>query len=232
MEILTAPRRRKAVRRAEILASARKVFADKGFDAAAVGEIAEGADCVEGTLYVYFRNKRDLLDAVLAEYYDGLIAEIEPKFASIEGTADRLRFLIARHLRIAVDDPGMARLIGQQKMVDKQYYGSPFHRLNQRYSRFLSRAIRDGIERGELRRDLDPSVARDLLFGGMEHRVRNALGQGQRLDVARLAKEMATMVLQGWQAPPDAAAPSRELNAIERRLGRIEATLRKRGDQA
>ena len=53
--------------------------------------------CVVGTIYGYFDSKRALFDAVLAAFYNALIADIEPRFAVIEGTADRLRFLVARH---------------------------------------------------------------------------------------------------------------------------------------
>jgi hypothetical protein len=49
--------------------------------------------------------KRDLFNAVLAEFYDRLIADIEPRLAAIAGTRDRLSYLIARQLQIAVDDP-------------------------------------------------------------------------------------------------------------------------------
>ena len=63
---LSMPRRRKSVRRAEILAAAREVFSVKPFESASVSEIAGRAGCVEGTLYTYFRNKRDLFDSVLA----------------------------------------------------------------------------------------------------------------------------------------------------------------------
>jgi AcrR family transcriptional regulator len=233
MDSAVAPRRRKAARRAEILAAARRVFLERGFDAASVGEIAAGADCVEGTLYVYFRNKRDLFDEVLAQFYDALIADIEPRFAAIEGTSDRLRYLIARHLQIAVDDPGMAGLIARETRGHVPYFGSRLHALNQRYSRFLTRTIKEGVERGELRRDLDVSVARDMVFGGIEHRVLNALGQGRRIDPPRLAREMAAIALNGWSAPVEAAQPApADVRRIEQRLSRIEGQLKRRGANA
>ena len=103
------PKRRKSVRRAEILAAARAVFLERPYEQASITEIAERAGCVVGTIYGYFENKRELFDAVVTEFYDGLIADIEPRFAVIEGTADRLRFLVARHLQITVDDPSPVR---------------------------------------------------------------------------------------------------------------------------
>ena len=97
------PKRRKSVRRAEILAAAREVFLAQPYEQASITQIAERAGCVVGTIYGYFEHKRDLFDAVLTEFYDDLIADIEPRFAVIEGTADRLRFLAARP---PADHPG------------------------------------------------------------------------------------------------------------------------------
>jgi len=162
-------RRRKDVRRSEILAAARTVFSAKPFEDASISEIAAGAGCVEGTIYTYFRNKRDLFDAVLAEFYDRLIEEIAPRFESIRGTRDRLSFLIARQLRIALEDQGVGRMIMREARTQSLYFGSKLHALNRRYSRFLQRTIAEGIERGELRGDLDRVMARDLVFGGIEH---------------------------------------------------------------
>jgi len=216
---VAAPRRRKAARRSEILSAAAAVFAAKPFEAAPVSEIAARAGCVEGTIYTYFRNKRDLFDAVLAEFYDRLIADIAPRFESIRGTRDRLSFLISRHLQIAVDDPSVAQMVMRESRGQSQYFGSKLHALNRRYSRFLQRTLAEGIERGELRSDLDAVMARDLVFGGIEHWVWNELGRQRHLDPARAADAMVRMLIEGWQAPP----PQGAIDALAQRMDRLEA---------
>jgi AcrR family transcriptional regulator len=224
----TTRKRRKAVRRTEILAAATEVFREKPFAQASLGEIAARADCVEGTIYAYFRDKRDLFDAVLAAFYDRLIADIEPRFATIDGTGDRLRYLVSRHLQIAVEDPGFALLIPREAKGPRPYYGSPLHDLNRRYSRFMLRTLQDGVGRGDLRADLDVQLARDLVFGGLEHCVINALGRGRRIEPARAARELVRMLLVGWSAAdgsrPEAPVPP--VRDLERRLTRIEGRLR------
>jgi len=216
------PRRRKSVRRAEILAAARAVFLAKPFEQASMAEIAARADCVEGTLYTYFRSKRELFDAVLTDFYDGLIADIEPRFAAIDGTADRLRFLVARHLQIAVDDPGLSAMLRRETRGPEPYFGSKLHALNRRYVQFMTRTLADGVARGDLREDLDLTLARDFVFGGLEHRARDLVGRGRRIEPARLARQMTAMLLEGWAAP---ARPGVSLGGIEARLARLEDEL-------
>lgn len=215
------PRRRKPVRRAEILAAARAVFLERAFDEAAVSEIALRAGCVEGTIYTYFRNKRDLLDAVLAEFYDRLIADIEPRFAAIADTRSRLTYLIARHLQIAIDEPDFARLIVRESRGQSLYFGSQLHDLNRRYGYFLMRTLHDGIERGEFRPDLDAALARDMVFGGLEHHVWHRLARGRTLDPNRTATSMVELFWSGWRVPQpdDFGTLARRVRRLERRLG-------------
>lgn len=219
------PKRRKSVRRAEILAAARAVFLELPYEQASITQIAERAGCVVGTIYGYFQNKRELFDAVLAAFYDGLIADIEPRFAVIEGTADRLRFLVARHLQITVDDPSWLKVLDREARGGESYFGSTLHRLNRRYAQYLTRTLADGIARGELRADLDPQMARDFLFGGLEHWVRNTVGRGRRNDPAAMAREMVRLLLDGWAAPAPAkgAAP---WQGLEARIAKLEGRLK------
>ena len=118
--VTALPKRRKSVRRAEILAAARAVFLEHPYEQASITQIAERAGCVVGTIYGYFENKRELFDAVLTAFYDELIADIEPRFAVIEGTADRLRFLVARHLQITLDDPSWLKLLAREARGDRK----------------------------------------------------------------------------------------------------------------
>ena len=221
----TLPKRRKSVRRAEILAAARAVFLEHPYEQASITQIAERAGCVVGTIYGYFENKRDLFDAVLTAFYDDLIADIEPRFAVIEGTADRLRFLVARHLQITLDDPSWLKLLAREARGDESYFGSKLHALNRRYAQFVTRTLADGMARGELRADLDPQMARDFLFGGMEHWVRNTVGRGRRNDPPAVAREMVRLLLDGWVAAPQARA-AQPWQGLEARIARLEGRLK------
>ena len=203
------PRRRKPARRSEILAAARACFAAHPYDEASISGIAAAAGCVEGTIYTYFRNKRELFDAVLADFFDGLVADVEPHIAAIEGTRERLRFLIARHLRIALDDPGLGALVVREARSPGAYFGSKLHALNRRYSRYLLETLEDGVRRGELRPDLDPAMARDLIFGGLEHWTFNERGRQRSFDPAAVAERLVALLLDGW-APDAQAAPVAE----------------------
>ena len=223
---LASPRRRKAVRSTEILAAAREVFAVKPYEAASISEIAARADCVEGTIYTYFRSKRELFDAVLADFYDRLLEDIGPRFESIRGTRDRLSFLIARHLQISVDAPGVSLMIIRESRGHSLYFGSKLHALNRRYSRFMLRTLAEGVERGELRADLNTAMARDLVFGGLEHWVWNELGRSRTIEPAAAADAIVSMLLDGWRARGERED---DISALRQRVERLESKARTTG---
>jgi AcrR family transcriptional regulator len=219
-------RRPRAVREAEILEAARAAFAEHGYGATSVGEIAESAGVVEGTVYSYFGSKRALLIAVMKQFYEDLISDTESGLAAIHGTENRLRFVVRRHVETFTADLGLCRVIIREARPDLALYDEAILDLNRRYTGVALRVLEEGVRDGTFRADLQPSVIRDLLYGGIEHAVwRFVFGEGE-LDPGGLADELARALLSGIRAAPtqDAEATVIRLErAVERLESRIEA---------
>ena len=82
------------------------------------------------------------------------------------------------------------------------------------------RTLRDGIERGELRADLDAALARDLVFGGLEHHVWTRLVRRRRFVPSRVARAIVELLWSGWSAPgaDDLRRLARRVQRLERRV--------------
>jgi TetR/AcrR family fatty acid metabolism transcriptional regulator len=221
----TAPQRRRtrrprAEREAEILEAARGAFAERGYGATSVGEIAARAGVVEGTVYSYFESKRALLIAVMRRFYEELIESTESGLAAVHGSENRLRFVLRRHLETFTADLGLCRVIIREARPDLALYDEAILALNRRYTGVALRVLEEGVEDGTFRTDLAPSVIRDLLYGGIEHAVwRFVFGDGE-LDPSGLADQLASALLCGIRA-----TPSRETDATVIRLERAVARL-------
>jgi AcrR family transcriptional regulator len=214
----TAPTPRRQRRAAEIVAAARKVFVDKGFERASVAEIAACVGVVEGLVYSYFPSKRELLNEVLRGMYEPLIQDVEAGFSRLLGLRSRLRFLIWRHLRVYAEEPGLSRLALHEVRTGPDYFSSVLHDLQVRYTSFMVRTVRDAVRDGELPAGTDADLVRSLVYGGIEHQLWAALyGRGGRIDVEALADRWTDVVLQGVQ--PVSRDPGRQL---ESRLARLE----------
>lgn len=220
-DAIVLPRRRKAARRGEILGAARALFLHEPFEQVSMARIAQAAGCVEGTLYRYFRNKRDLFDDLLVEFLSELINDIEQHVGLIDSAVERLRFLIHRHLRFAQEEPRRAALIWRQTRVQSDYFGSKLHAVNRRYVRFLTDALRYGVRRKELRAGLDDRVVRDLILGGLEHLAMNAQGR-RTLDTAQLTQQLIDLLIGGLRARSRAHIDDGSLANLESRIARLE----------
>lgn len=220
------PRRMR--RAAEIIAAARETFLEKGFERASVSEIAAKVGVVEGLLYSYFPTKRDLLNEVLRGMYEPLIREMEDGFSRLQGLRSRMRFLVWRHLRVYVEDPGLSRLVLHEVRTRPEYFNSALHELHVRYTAFLIRTVRDAVAHGELPRDTDSEMVRGMVYGGIEHRMWGVLFGRDTVDVEVAADRFTDMVLRGilpdgqaGDSPTAVSAPSGR-DDIERRLERLE----------
>ena len=198
------PRR---MRRAqEIVDAARDIFLGKGFGGASVAEIAAKVGVVEGLVYAYYPTKRDLLNDVLCGMYLPLIRDLEDSFSRIQGVRSRLRFLIWRHLRVYVEEPGLSRLVLHEVRTGPEYFKSVLHDLHVRYTEFLVRTLQEAMQEGEIRADTDIELLRSMVYGGIEHRMWGTLFGRGSVDIESTADHYTQIVLGSLLTPPRAQA--------------------------
>jgi TetR/AcrR family transcriptional regulator, fatty acid metabolism regulator protein len=169
-------------REEDILLTARAVFEERGFDAASVAEIARRSRVAEGTIYLYSATKRELLQKVVARWYEGLIAEIERGMAGHDGAEAKLRYFAQRHFRLHAEDAAIGRLTVRELRSVPDYSASGLHELNRRYTRLFTAIIRAGLASGEIEAGVRPDVARDMFFGALEHLGMGGMGGARRGD--------------------------------------------------
>jgi AcrR family transcriptional regulator len=86
-------------KRRQIIEGARKVFLERGFDAASMGEIARVAGVSKGTLYVYFKDKEELFEAIVGQQCRAQAEQIfnlDPEDHDVEGVLTRLGIAFAQ----------------------------------------------------------------------------------------------------------------------------------------
>lgn len=171
-------------REAEILVAARAVFEQRGFEAASVAEIARRSHVAEGTIYLYCANKRDLLQRIVARWYEQLIADAEPGLAKCAGARAKLQFFAERHLYALHADAAIGRLLVSELRSVADYPGSALRKLNARYARRLVDILREGVAEGGVSPDARLDVARDMFFGALEHMALSGVREAPRRAAA------------------------------------------------
>ena len=104
--------RKRGKRIQEIVRAAAELFGERGYDAVSLEDVAEKLDVTKGSLYYYFASKDELGTAAIETLGDDWTARLEELAGAHDGPpAERLRALLAEHLRIAVRDyPAALRL--------------------------------------------------------------------------------------------------------------------------
>jgi TetR/AcrR family fatty acid metabolism transcriptional regulator len=206
---------------ADIMGAARAVFRERGYEDAPLSEIAERANVVEGSIYRYFENKRDLLVKVIEDWYDSMLADYAQQLAGIRGTRNRLRFMVWRHLKTIHEEPALCDLMFQYLRTGRDYSQTAVHELNREYTRRTLDIVKEGIAAGEFRSDITLRLVRDMIYGCTEHHTWAYLrGEGD-FDPDMIADKIVDLVMGGLQVrqtPPEADLAQR----IERAVDRLE----------
>jgi len=184
-------------REKELVAAARSVFAAKGFENSAISDIAQAAGVSDGLLYRYFDSKRAILQAVLDDFFAGLIQNLERSVAAETDFRDRLAVMIREHVGVFIDDLNLCRLFLVEVRNFEDYFGSETHVLSRRYSSVLMRILEGGIADGQIDPLIDGRLVRDILFGGIEHLAWRHILAGQPIDAGAITDRMTSLLLFG-----------------------------------
>jgi TetR/AcrR family fatty acid metabolism transcriptional regulator len=192
-------------KRERILDAAVKVFAAEGFYNAKVSQIAEAAGIADGTIYLYFKSKDELLISLFEDRMDRVLSTLRGALAEPHRSAgERLRRVIDVHLELVEQNPEMAEVITvelrQSRKFIREYHNPKFAE----FLRLIAGAISDGQKRGELRGDVDPQLTARAQFGALDELARAWIVRTPRDggELGRVAQLLGTLFVDGLQRPP------------------------------
>ncbi|MGD0720849.1 MAG: TetR/AcrR family transcriptional regulator [Roseiarcus sp.] len=201
----------------DIMLAARAVFTEKGYSDALISDIAERAGVVDGSIYRFFTNKRDLLVRVVEHWYEEMLARDDEQFGSVRGTWNRIRFIVHHHLTSIRREPALSRLVFQELRPDPTYRKTRLFQLNQAYTHRIVEVVQAAAAQGELRSDVSPTLVRDMIYGCIEHRTWAFLRNEGDFEIEKTADLIADIVYHGL------LAPGRGRDGVDEALSRIEA---------
>jgi TetR/AcrR family transcriptional regulator, fatty acid metabolism regulator protein len=179
-------------KRERILAAAERIFARHGFFAARVSEIAKEAGVADGTIYLYFKSKDDLLISLFENRMKQVNDKLRRAIADLAPAA-QLRAFIHTYLQLVSEEPAAAEVLTielrQSSKFMKEYDNPQFAD----FLRMLGGIIADGQARGELDAAIPSHIAARMIFG--------------IVDELALAWVLAKQPLRGAASPASSAIP-------------------------
>jgi AcrR family transcriptional regulator len=187
------------VRRAQLLAVAREVFAVRGYHATGVSDILAAAGVARGTFYNYFESKRAVFQAVL----EVLMADVVAAVAPIDVTRPvppQIRADIDRLVEVLVDMGGAVRILFTDAAAIDNDSADTLRSFFRDVEGQLATALAVGQVMGVIR-DGDPSTMAVLLIGMLREPIVQAWLQQRPLDRAVLVTELERTLLYGVVRP-------------------------------
>ena len=182
------------VRRDQLLTAARKVFREKGYEGATVSDIVEEAGVAQGTFYLYFPSKKDVVMALAQRVMEEMNARLQASYDPTLSFEERLRGLIRTAFEVGSDYPDLCRLLhlGAESMVHEFHETKEAHAVRTGMVQMFQQAI----DAGEMEA-IDPEMVARLLTRMVPGALQEAYVFGDGSDAGRLEEALEQIVVNG-----------------------------------
>lgn len=179
-----------------ILEAAIKVFAEQGFFHSTVSQIAREAGVADGTIYLYFKNKDD----ILLQFFNYKTKQVFDRFREEVDKAgdakEKLRNLIKRHLMEFQRDRNMA-IVFQAEARQSRHFERYIKGLTKMYLDLVGEVVEQGQQEGCIRKDLYLSLVKRYILGAVDEVINTWVGAGGKYDLASMAEPLVDLYLRG-----------------------------------
>ncbi|WP_028579166.1 TetR/AcrR family transcriptional regulator [Desulfogranum japonicum] len=182
----------------KIIRAATKVFAKKGFFNARISDIAKEAKVADGTIYLYFKNKFDILISVFEQEIGKLIENILLLLENETDPSAQLEIFIQRHLEEMKKNRNLAEVIHielrQTNKLIRDYRKNKFSE----YLDIIAKIILQGQNEGKFRQDINPDIAKLMLFGTLDE-ISRLWGPGseEKVTVEDISRQITAIFKHG-----------------------------------
>lgn len=184
----------------QIIEAAVVVIAENGYHQAQVSKIAKQAGVADGTIYLYFKNKEDILVSLFQEKMGAFIEKIQEEIAGISSASEKLYVLVKKHFELLSADRHLAIVTQLELRQSNKELRLRINEVLKGYLRVVEQIVKEGMEAGEFRKDLDVRLARQMIFGTIDETVTTWVMNDQKYDLVALAKPVHELLTRGCSA--------------------------------
>lgn len=185
-------------KRQRIMEAATQVFANQGFYNSTVADVAKKASVADGTIYLYFKNKDDLLISIFEQSMDMFIQTARSQLSGVSHPKDKLKIFIALHLELVQNYQDLAQVIQielrQSSKFMKEYANEKFFE----YLGIIEEILKEGQKVGLFKSSLNPVILKRAIFGAVDEMALEwILMKKKRYTVEEAASQLCEMFIDG-----------------------------------
>ena len=178
------------------------MFAERGFRQARVSDIARRAGVADGTIYLYFKNKEDLLLSVFEEKMDMLLARLGEALDGVDDPEQRIRKFARFHFEQVRTNRHVAEVLQVELRLSNKFLKEYRPEKLWAYLGIFGQIVREGQERGRFRGDVDPFLMSWAFFGAMDELAMQWVlaRKATRFPLEEAADQIANVFIRGMAA--------------------------------
>ena len=189
-----------ADKREAILRAATRVFAENGYFNSKVADVARVAGVADGTVYLYFKSKEEILHSIFERNTSEAIAEGREELSKIADPREKLRRIARHHLERLGADRDLA-VVFQVELRGSTKFMEEFSAAGlAEYLRLIRDVFEEGQGCGVFRPDLNAKVVAKVLFGALDEMATNWILSKRRYKLAPMADQVLDIFLNGVSA--------------------------------
>jgi TetR/AcrR family fatty acid metabolism transcriptional regulator len=187
-------------KREAILRAAISVFAHNGYFNSKVADIAREAGVADGTVYLYFKSKEDILHSIFDRSVEEALDAARNQVKQVSDPREKLRQIALLHLERLGADRDLAvvfqvELRGSTKFME-EFSAAGFAE----YLQLIRATFEEGQRAGMFRADLNAKVVSKVLFGALDEMATNWILSKRRYKLGPMADQVLDIFLNGVKA--------------------------------
>lgn len=182
-----------------ILEAAIKVFAEHGFFQSTVAQIARKAGVADGTIYLYFENKEDILHQFFAYKTRQIFDQFQKEVDKAETAEEKLRNLVVSHLKEFQDNMEMAIVFQAEtrQIQQSDHILGHIRDISRKYRELIGEIIEEGQNEGRMRKDLYIGLVKTYITGAIEEVINSWVLAKGKYDLVSMADPLVDLYLRG-----------------------------------
>ncbi|MEW5550346.1 TetR/AcrR family transcriptional regulator [Peribacillus frigoritolerans] len=181
----------------QIIDAAVIVIAQNGYYQAQVSKIAKQAGVADGTIYLYFKNKEDILISLFHEKMGYFVEQIEDEIKGKTTASEKLHVLIQKHFQNLSEDVNLAIVTQLELRQSNKELRLRINDVLRGYLNLIDQIIIEGKENGEFLPDLNNLLARQMIFGTIDETVTTWVMNEQKYSLPDLAPDVHRLLIGG-----------------------------------
>lgn len=181
----------------QIIEAAVEVIAENGYHASQVSKIAKKAGVADGTIYLYFKNKEDILVSVFEEKMGQFIEQTENSIKQKEDANKKLLALIEMHFQQLASNPHLAVVTQLELRQSNPELRVKINQVLKPYLTLIDSIIKEGMEDGLFRKELILPLVRQMIFGTLDETVTNWVMKERKYNLVDQAGDVHQLLTNG-----------------------------------